>query len=162
MFRTAFVLRPLHSRPTTTAFHTRRLCPARPAFSMSAPTNSTPKQLAPSAAEALLASETPPLYVDVRTADEYAAGRIAPPSVNVPIFASLPPPPSPSPSFVSDVRAALAAHPSQSAIIGCKSGRRSANACQLLLDAGVEADALSELAGGFDAWAADGLPVQSD
>jgi rhodanese-related sulfurtransferase len=43
-------------------------------------------------------------------------------------------------------------------VVGCKSGRRSETACGLMTKAGFTG--LTNMTGGFDAWVAEGLPVE--
>ncbi|WP_428956777.1 rhodanese-like domain-containing protein [Streptomyces sp. cg35] len=86
------------------------------------------------------------LVVDVRAPGEYASGHV-PGAVNVPaehLDALLP-----------DLRAAAEA---RRIVVVCAAGQRSAAACAKLADAGVEAVGL---AGGTQAWTADGLPVDT-
>ena len=61
---------------------------------------------------------------------------------------------APNPGFVAQTKAAFP-DPS-SVLIGCKSGRRSANAAALLDGYFSE---IVDVGGGFDAWLAAGLPV---
>ncbi|MFJ8820915.1 rhodanese-like domain-containing protein [Streptomyces sp. NPDC102467] len=100
--------------------------------------------LAPAELHARPADRT--LVVDVRAPGEYASGHV-PGAVNVPadlLDALLP-----------DLRAAAER---QDLVMVCAAGRRSAAACAKLAEAGVES---TGLAGGTQAWAADGLPVDT-
>ncbi|GIL78353.1 hypothetical protein Vretimale_7701 [Volvox reticuliferus] len=93
-------------------------------------------------------------YLDVRTAEEYVAGH-APSAINVPVV-FLGSGMSPNPAFLSEVQRAFPKK-DESLVVGCKSGRRSLMAIELLSQAGY--CNLVNLTGGFDLWAAQGLPV---
>ncbi|MEV5607631.1 rhodanese-like domain-containing protein [Streptomyces sp. NPDC052225] len=100
--------------------------------------------LAPAELHARSADST--LVVDVRSPGEFAAGHV-PGAVNVPadhLDALLP-----------DLREAAER---RRIVVVCAAGQRSAAACAKLADAGVEAVGL---AGGTQAWTADGLPVDT-
>ncbi|MCC6926704.1 rhodanese-like domain-containing protein [Novosphingobium sp.] len=82
------------------------------------------------------------LVVDVREADEFAAGHI-PGAINVPL---------------SVFRASQLPDPGdKTLILNCAAGRRSAMALDKCAAARAEID--THLAGGFGAWRAAGLPV---
>lgn len=82
------------------------------------------------------------LVVDVREADEFAAGHI-PGAINMPLSAFQP--------------EALPAHPGKVLVLNCQGGKRSAMALDRCAKANTAVD--THLAGGFGAWAAAGLPV---
>jgi rhodanese-related sulfurtransferase len=63
---------------------------------------------------------------------------------------------TPNPTFLEDVKSKLG--PGSPAIVGCKSGRRSAAAAAAL--AGYCSEIL-DVDGGFDAWLSAGLPVET-
>lgn len=104
---------------------------------------STPT-LAPAELRAGTADST--LVVDVRAPGEYAAGHV-PGAVNVPA--------DHLDELLPDLRAAAER---RRLVVVCKAGRRSAAACAKLADAGIEAVGL---AGGTQAWSAEGLPVDT-
>jgi rhodanese-related sulfurtransferase len=86
--------------------------------------------------------QTAHLLVDVRTPEEYATGHIAG-SVNIPL---------------QELSSRMSEIPTnQPVVIYCRSGNRSAQAADLLKNAGYSQ--LYDL-GGIIAWAASGLPVQ--
>ncbi|GIL57853.1 hypothetical protein Vafri_13079 [Volvox africanus] len=94
-------------------------------------------------------------YLDVRTAEEYAAGH-TPSATNVPVvFLGIGM--SPNPAFLSEVQRVFPKK-DESLVVGCKSGRRSLMAIEQLSQAGYSN--LVNLVGGFDLWAAQGLPVE--
>lgn len=97
-------------------------------------------------------------YLDVRTPEEFSAGH-SPKAVNVPVMlkgagGQM----QPNLDFLAQAQAAF---PDKSVplVVGCKSGKRSAVAADMLVGAGHSGEVLN-LAGGFDAWQASGLPVQ--
>lgn len=91
-------------------------------------------------ANAVLANGSDALLVDVREDDEWHAGH-APLAIHMPLG-----------------RLDAAALPDDTHILTiCKSGRRSAEAASFLHDAGHE---VSSVAGGMQAWAAAGLPIE--
>jgi len=93
-------------------------------------------------------------YLDVRTPEEFVQGH-ASGAVNIPVMVKAGFGMAPNPSFVDEVKKTFT-DPSQTIIVGCKSGKRSAAACGLL------GDAYSNLinnASGFDGWIASGYPV---
>jgi rhodanese-related sulfurtransferase len=100
--------------------------------------------LAPAELHARPADST--LVVDVRTPGEFAAGHV-PGAVNVPA--------DHLDDLLPDLRAAAE---KRHIVVVCAAGQRSAAACARLADAGVEAVGL---AGGTQAWTADGLPVDT-
>lgn len=93
-------------------------------------------------------------YLDVRTVDEYKQGH-PPGAVNVPVVFL--PGMVPNQAFVAEVQKAFPTK-DQPLLVGCKSGRRSLMACDLLTQAGYTD--LVNVTGGFDLWAANGLPMQ--
>jgi rhodanese-related sulfurtransferase len=121
-------------------------------------------------AHELLAQRPGAVYLDVRTEDEFAAGRPAG-AVNVPVIVFDPRAgqPRPNPDFVALVAARFA--PSTPLLVGCQSGVRSLRACELLLGAGYTE--LLHVRSGFGGvrgpggrviepgWEDSGLPVES-
>lgn len=93
--------------------------------------------------EAVGLREQGAVLVDVREADEWAAGH-APGAVHVPL------------AEVSDATARFA---DQEVLAVCRSGGRSAKAAELLAAAGIE---VRNVDGGMSSWAAAGLPVVRD
>lgn len=83
------------------------------------------------------------LLVDVRTPEEFAAGRIAG-AVNMPLDSFDP--------------KALPRQPGKETVVYCRSGRRSAIAVKLMIQAGGEAS--RQLEGGTLAWEAAGLALE--
>lgn len=99
-------------------------------------------ELTPAALAAALREPAPPLLLDVRTAAEFAAGRISG-AVSAPI---------------TDLRsraASLGLGPGRRVVAICLSAHRSIPAVRLLRAAGVDA---VQLAGGMLAWRRAGLP----
>ncbi len=107
------------------------------------------------------------VYVDVRTPQEFGQGHPTG-AINVPVMIMGPMGIEPNPNFVSVVADQLG--PETKLVLGCKSGGRSARACQLLGAAGY--GQLANMLGGFsggkgpdgqpiDGWRAAGLPVSS-
>jgi rhodanese-related sulfurtransferase len=83
------------------------------------------------------------LVVDVREADEFAAGHI-PGAINLPL---------------SQFRASALPDPGdRTVVLNCAAGRRSAMALEKCAAARAAVD--THLAGGFGAWRAAGLPVE--
>lgn len=97
------------------------------------------------AARDALNSDQPPTIVDIRTAGEREAGYIAG-SVNIPL------------SELSDRLEELGR--AQHLIVHCQGGYRSAVACSVLQHFGFTR--LHDLVGGFNAWKASNLPVQTN
>jgi len=92
----------------------------------------------------LLTSTPPPLLLDVRTEQEWRAGRIDG-ATNIPL------------SRLADTLASvLSARP---LVAYCASGYRSAIACSLMRRAGRQA--VTDLVGGIGAWESAGLPTAS-
>lgn len=82
------------------------------------------------------------LLLDVRTPEEFASGHI-PGAVNIPVEALA--------NRLSEVPQ------TQTVVVYCRSGNRSATASQILAEAGYSS--IYDL-GGINAWAAQGLPVE--
>lgn len=95
------------------------------------------------AEEAVLLNEQGAVLLDVRGEDEWAAGH-APGAVHVPL---------------ASVAQAAGRFADEEVLTVCRSGRRSANAAEVLAKAGVE---VRNVAGGMSSWAAAGLPVVRD
>lgn len=87
--------------------------------------------------------------------DEFKEGH-APKAINIPVTMGGM---KVEPSFVADVKEKIG--DGKHIIVGCKSGRRSSMAINVLLTNGFDASRLTNLDGGFDAWAStEGLPVE--
>lgn len=82
-------------------------------------------------------------YVDVRTPEEFGAGH-APGAVNVPVMFAAGPGMAMNPDFIPAMDAAFAKD--ARIVVGCKAGRRSLRAAQMLLQAGFT-DVLDNRAG---------------
>ncbi|KAK9801979.1 hypothetical protein WJX73_005818 [Symbiochloris irregularis] len=95
-------------------------------------------------------------YLDVRTTEEYSAGH-APGALNVPVFNAEGGRMKPNPDFVSKVEQDFP-EKDQQLVLGCKVGKRSAMALQMLAEQGYTN--LSNIGGGFDVWSEEGLPVE--
>lgn len=87
-----------------------------------------------------------PVLVDVRSADEFAAGHV-PGAVNIPL--------DQVGSRIDEVRAL---QKKGEVVLYCRSGRRTAQAVQTLEDAGVSG--LRHLTGDMQGWEGAGLPVE--
>jgi len=123
----------------------------------------------PAGAKALLESDPPHVYVDVRSVEEFDQGHV-PGAYNIPILFKGATGMQPNPDF-ADV---VARHfPKDARIVfGCKAGGRSQRACEIL--AGQGYGGLVNMAGGFHGacdelgrvvepgWAACGLPTARD
>jgi len=101
-------------------------------------------ELPPAALAAALAGPRPPQLLDVRTAAEHAAGRIAG-ARSLPI------------TGLAGGLEALGLDPARPVVAICLSAHRSIPAVRLLRARGYEA---SQLAGGMLAWRAAGLPEE--
>ncbi|PNH03271.1 Thiosulfate sulfurtransferase 16, chloroplastic [Tetrabaena socialis] len=110
-------------------------------------TRATSSTVMPAEAQELIKAEGYK-YLDVRTPAEFSAGH-APAAVNVDVF---------DPDFVAGVQRAFP-DKAESLLVGCKAGRRSLTAIGLLSQAGYTD--LVNLTGGFDLWAAQGLPLEA-
>ena len=110
------------------------------------------------AAEALM-KEKHVKYVDVRTAEEYAAGHAKGAVNKTSVAKTAAGGWDPVPSFVADVKALLGGDAAAAQVlVGCQSGKRSAAACARLAEAGLTG--CINVEGGFSAWAEAGLPVE--
>nr|QKY15171.1 thiosulfate sulfurtransferase 16, chloroplastic-like isoform X2 (THS16) [Polytomella parva] len=94
-------------------------------------------------------------YLDVRTLEEVKASGTAPGAKVVPILEG--PSMQPNLKFVNQVKS-LIGDTSTPIIVGCKSGRRSQMAIQVMEEAGYTE--LANLNSGFDGWKAEGLPAE--
>lgn len=127
-----------------------------------------PAELSPKDAHTLLSQDPSTTYVDVRSSQEFAGGHV-PGSINVPLaqidaFGRM----IPNPEFGSVM--GLLFRKDQRLIVGCASGGRSRQACQILAADGFTA--VTNMAGGFQGgrgpfgivpgWAQCGLPVATD
>ena len=125
------------------------------------------ERISPEEAQGLM--EEGHVYLDVRTEEEFAGGRV-PGSVNIPVFTRGPMGMQPNPSFLEQVNTRF---PKDSALItACLRGGRSMRAAQMLVDDGYTQ--VVDMRGGYDAeldpggnvsypgWARRGLPTESD
>jgi rhodanese-related sulfurtransferase len=102
------------------------------------------------------------IYVDVRSEQEFVQGHPEG-AVNVPVFFAAPGGMEPNPGFVDAIRKLFPVE--TPLLMGCRSGQRSARACELLLTAGYTK--LANVAGGFHGssftagWQSSGLPVST-
>lgn len=94
------------------------------------------------------------VYIDVRTVQEFDQGHPAG-AWNIPAFEAGPFGMQPNPSFVEAVKANFPE--GTKLVLGCAMGGRSARACELL--AGHGFPQLVNVAGGWNAWVALGLPT---
>ncbi len=92
-----------------------------------------------------IAKAKAPLFLDVRTPEEFAAGHV-PGAINIPHEAL--------PTRVGE----LASHKAKDVVVYCESGRRAAIASDALHAAGFER--VQHLAGDMSGWRAAGLPVE--
>lgn len=102
------------------------------------------------------------VYLDVRTQQEFAQGHPEG-AVNVPVFFAAPGGMEPNPDFVATVRKLW---PTETPLlVGCRSGQRSARACDMLGAVGYTK--LANVEGGFQGshstpgWISSGLPVST-
>lgn len=102
-------------------------------------------------ARALVEGDPPAPYLDVRSVPEFEEGHV-PGAYNIPIFHSTPHGMVPNHGFMEEVRAAL--DPGATIVVGCRAGRRSAQAAAILEQLGYEN--LRDLIGGWGG--ADGDP----
>jgi rhodanese-related sulfurtransferase len=122
------------------------------------------RQLTPTAARDVLAADPGAVYLDVRTAGEYAAGHPAG-ARHVPVMELDPSTGRPAPN--ADFVAIVGRHipPTTTLIVGCQSGMRSQRACEMLAAAGWTD--LANMQGGFGGspdtpgWQESGLPVET-
>ena len=127
-------------------------------------------EITPQQAHDTLSADKSALYIDVRTAQEFANGHPAG-AVNIPVaFADPARGMVFNPDFVSVVEKNFAKD--KKIIVGCQAGPRSTKAAGMLLEAGYQD--ISNLLGGFGGmrdpsgtviapgWSASGLPVTSD
>ncbi len=98
----------------------------------------------PAGVHDLLASDPAWIYVDVRSTQEFEQGHV-PGSYNIPLLFQTPMGMQPNPAFL----AAVMRHfpKTQKIVFGCKSGGRSARACELLASNGYAQ--LVNMSGGF-------------
>jgi len=103
------------------------------------------KEVSPQEASSLMQGDPEFIYLDVRSVPEFEAGHAAR-AINIPIMHFTPGVGmSPNPDFTSVVEATL---PKDSKlVIGCKSGVRSARACEILSQMGFTN--LANVRGGF-------------
>ena len=128
------------------------------------------KEITPQLAHETLSADKSVVYIDVRTAQEFANGHPAG-AVNIPVaFADPARGMVLNPDFVSVVEKNFAKD--KKIIVGCQAGPRSTRAAGMLLEAGYQD--ISNLLGGFGGmrdqqgsviapgWSASGLPVSND
>jgi len=128
------------------------------------------QEITPQQAHEILNSDATVVYIDVRTAQEFANGHPAG-AVNIPVaFADPARGMVLNPDFVSVVEKNFAK--AKKIIVGCQAGPRSTRAAGMLLEAGYHD--ISNLLGGFGGmrdpsgaviapgWSASGLPVTRD
>lgn len=128
------------------------------------------KDITPQQAHETLSADQSVVYIDVRTAQEFAKGHPKG-AVNIPVaFADPARGMVLNPDFVSVVETNFAKD--KQIILGCQSGARSARAAGMLLEAGYQE--IANLLGGFGGmrdqtgaviapgWSDSGLPVSSD
>lgn len=99
----------------------------------------------PSELAARISSESAPVILDVRTADEFASGHI-PGAVNVPQ------------DELAERLAALDLAPASEIVVHCERGRRAAAARSLLRESGYTN--VRDLSGHMEAWRAGGYPLE--
>jgi rhodanese-related sulfurtransferase len=126
------------------------------------------KRVSPEEARALLEAAEGYTYIDVRTAEEFAAGHV-PGAVNIPVLVRRPGGAGmePNPGFLDDVKGKFA--PEARLITGCQRGGRSLRAAEILAAAGFTN--VVDMRGGYDGeldpagnvtypgWARRGLPT---
>lgn len=93
--------------------------------------------------QTVLHAKSAPALIDVREPDEFASGHV-PGAVNVPL------------ATVGDW--ALKQSKDKAVVVICRSGKRSLNASQVLLDQGFQS--VTNVEGGTMAWIQKGLPVE--
>ena len=112
------------------------------------------REIDPTEAHAEMQADPAIVYVDVRTVGEFDHGHPEG-AWNLPILVAGMLGMKPNPEFLAVASRAL---PKDAPIlVGCKSGQRSAMACQMLAQAGFQD--LANVAGGFTEWAQEGLPA---
>lgn len=94
-------------------------------------------------------------YLDVRTVEEFSAGH-APGASNIPFMFRTAQGMSPNPDFVSEVKKEFP-DTKTAIVVGCKSGARSAKACEVLSQ---DYTNLTNMTSGFDGWVAANLPIE--
>ncbi|KAI3425225.1 hypothetical protein D9Q98_008993 [Chlorella vulgaris] len=96
-------------------------------------------------------------YVDVRTAEEFAAGHV-PGAAHVPVLIKQGGMMAPNPAFLKQFEAEF---PDKSAplCVGCQSGKRSEMASKMLAEAGYTQ--VTNVEGGFMAWSGANLPTEA-
>lgn len=95
-------------------------------------------------------------YADVRTPEEFIAGR-PPGAVNIPFMLRTLEGMQPNPEFLQAWKETFP-DPTAPIVVGCKSGNRSARACAVLVQE--EYADLVDNSCGYDGWVAAGLPVE--
>jgi rhodanese-related sulfurtransferase len=96
-------------------------------------------------------------YVDVRTPEEFAGGRV-PGAINVPWMLRGPVGMTPNPDFIKDLEGKVADKATK-LVIGCQAGKRSGPACAAAANVGYKN--LADMSPGFGGWSASGLPVEN-
>ncbi len=129
------------------------------------------RRVEPDEAKSLLDSDGGYAYLDVRTTEEFATGRV-PGSVNIPVFDKNPRGAGfvPNPEFVAQVTAQF--EKDAPLIVACLRGGRSMKAAEMLIAAGFTG--VVDMRGGYDAeldaagnvtcegWTRRGLPTTTD
>ncbi|KAL2632130.1 hypothetical protein R1flu_016816 [Riccia fluitans] len=95
-------------------------------------------------------------YLDVRTAEEFAAGHVEG-AVNIPYMHRVGSGMSKNLSFIDEVRQHF--HKDSEIVVACKSGRRSIMAAHEMEAAG-DFTGVTDMVGGYDAWVESGLPTK--
>ncbi|KAL6345386.1 hypothetical protein AAG906_015869 [Vitis piasezkii] len=95
-------------------------------------------------------------YLDVRTPEEFSAGH-ASGAINVPYMLRFGSGMAKNPKFLVEVSSHF--RKDDEIIVGCQKGKRSLMAVNDLLAAGFTA--ITDIAGGYDAWSQNGLPTDS-
>ena len=104
------------------------------------------REMSQAEALAALESDAPPLFLDVRTPEEYAAGHV-PGALNVPH------------DQVAARLAEISAQRERLVVVYCERGGRASQASAVLAEAGLEH--LAHLTGDMSAWRAADLPLET-
>ncbi|XP_020081341.1 thiosulfate sulfurtransferase 16, chloroplastic-like isoform X1 [Ananas comosus] len=94
-------------------------------------------------------------YLDVRTVDEFNAGRPVG-AINIPYMFKVGSGMSKNPNFLEEVSSVFGKD--DEIIVGCQSGKRSLMAATELSSAGFTG--VTDIAGGYSAWVQNGLPME--
>lgn len=107
----------------------------------------TTQRLVPKAADVLQRTRSDVLVLDVRTSEEFAAGRL-PGATRIHVDAL--------DEAIDDGTLPASAH--QPILVYCRSGNRSSRAAEILADRGYTE--VFDLVGGLEAWQESGLPIE--